>query len=167
MFLTNTLLGTRVQQQMGLPLEFISFGLMPGSMYKHWQNKGTFVVQHEKQSWGNDVVYGAIFLLRDDHFYIRAIDAFMACSKSMLNKNHINDVNHRITTAIIPISFPDEEAFCTLRYTERESIRAQTYVGNPKHPKITQQIYQGSRPNRILSGCDRAYTQLLREVLHE
>jgi hypothetical protein len=150
---------------MGLPLEFVTFAYMEGKMYRHWQNKGTFAASEGKNRWGNTIIYGALYLLRDFHFYIRTLDAYYLCSMSALHKNHVKDYMHRVTTQAIPISFQSVEQFQSLRYTEKEPQTVVAYLGNTKHPKINQRIYAPSKKYRIVQGIDVPnFTQLLREV---
>lgn len=133
-------------------------------MYKQWNAKDTFIIQDEKQRWGNNIVYGGLFLLRDFHFYIRNLDALHTCSLSLLGRNHDLDMEHRKLLPVIPISFDDVEEFVSLRYKENESILANVYVGNPKHPKIQQRVVKS---RRISQGINDHYIHLIREVFHE
>ena len=132
-------------------------------MYHHYQRKSTFVVHENKRSWGNDVVYGALFLLNDYHFYIRLLDSYLACSKSALMRNHSHDYHHRIKSKAIPISFESKEEFETLRYKEGEGVTCQLYVGNSNQPNINHQLQTRSR---IVDGVDKQhFKELIREVL--
>lgn len=152
---------------MRIPLEFISFGFMKGRLYTHFNhNARTFASnQANKKKWGNDVVYGGIFVLRDFDFYIRQLDAYHICSLSTLRKNHLHDLHHRVNCDVTPITFSDAEEFCSLRYQEKEPLEICTYLGNPNHPKINQRLH-GARPYRIVDGVDAPhFTQLIREVL--
>jgi hypothetical protein len=166
-FLTNELQDPRRHRELRVPLEFIRFGFVEGRLYHHYQNKGTFVVQNAKQRWGNDVVYGGLFLLHDFHYYIRTLDAYQGCSLSALMRNHSADLHHRHTLSITPITFSTMEEFCTLRYEEAEPILAHCYVGNLTQPKLTHQVHKRRMETRIVQGVDvPSYTELLREVLH-
>jgi hypothetical protein len=166
-FISNELLSSRVRHALRVPLEFISFAFIDGRMYQHVQNKGTFVVQQgAKKPWGNDVVYGALFLLNDFHFHIRSLDAYHSCSLSALGRNHTYDLHHRELVSTTPITFPDEEHFCSLKYKERENQRAFVYVGNPTHPNIIKRTSSRISGVRIVDGLDKThYKELLREVL--
>lgn len=167
-FLSNELQDPRWQRDFRLPLEFISFGFIRGKLFRHMRHNSTFVhVGDTKSVWGNDVVYGGIFLLRDFDFYIRTLDAYHLCSRSTLMRNHGNDLHHRVALAATPIVFHSMEDFCSLKYEERESIDVITYIGNPTNPKIIQRLRKRSRPQRIVQGVDRVhYKNLLGEVLH-
>jgi hypothetical protein len=136
-------------------------------MYNHVQNKGTFVVQQpQKRAWGNDVVYGALFILNDFHFHIRSLDAYFGCSLSALHRNHTYDVHHRIITPATQITFSSVEEFCSLKYKESQPTRAYTYVGNPTHPNIIKRTSSRINGVRITDGLDKPhYKELLREVL--
>ena len=148
---------------LNLPLEFISFAFIEGKMFTHQRYQGTFVVPSNKR-WGNTVVYGAIFLLRDYYFYIRTLDAYFACSKSALRKNHNNDLHHRHSISATPISFRTLDQFSRLQYTENEVINVQSYFGNTKHSKIKQRI-QARISYRIVDGLDKTnFTKLFMEV---
>lgn len=162
-FLSNELLSPRRQQDLRVPLEFITFAFVKGKMYNHYQNKGTFVVPQHGKGWGNDVVYGALFLLNDFHFHIRSLDAYHSCSLSVLLRNHTYDLHHRKVVQCVPITFHNVDEFCTLRYVEKEPIRAFTYLGNQTHPNIIMKL---SSRARITDGLDKPhYKELLREVL--
>lgn len=164
LFLSNELCSPSWQREMRLPLEFITFAHIKGKMYKHFRNNGSFVLESKKK-WGNDVVYGGIFLLKDFDFYIRILDAYQLCSLSSLYRNHKLDIHHRITTEATPISFSTVDEFERLMYKEREAIRVQTYVGNPNHPKIKQRLNK-TVSYRIYDGIDKKhFRELIREVL--
>lgn len=165
-FLSNELLSPRVRHILRVPLEFISFAFVEGKLYNHVQNKGTFVVPNNGRRWGNDVVYGALFVCNDFHFYIRSLDAYFSCSKSALNRNHTYDLHHRVDTYSTPITFPDVESFCSLRYKEGQAIRTYAYVGNPTHPNIIKRTSSHISKTRIIDGLDKhSFKELLREVL--
>jgi hypothetical protein len=166
-FISDKLLNPFIRKKMNIPLEFITFAIMEGVMYQQYRNTNTIVVRSSKQRWGNDVVYGAVFLLRDFHFYSRALDAYYLCSLSTLRKNHINDLNHRMVTSVTPITFHTIEELETLRYQEKETIKVSTYVGNTKHPKLTKRVHTPHTHYRLVDGVNKTAMQaLLQEVLH-
>jgi hypothetical protein len=165
-FLSNELMNPRMQLALKSPVEFIGFAFIEGKMYHHSRKKGTFVVQHHGQTWGNDVVYGALFLVNDFHFHIRALDAYQGCSYSALNRNHVYDLHHRITTHATPIYFQTKEEFSSLRYKEGEPLRVHAYVGNINHPNITKKLRSNHTGTRIREGLDKPnFIALLEEVL--
>lgn len=165
-FLSNELMSPRKARELHVPLEFIGFAFIEGKMYHHTRKKGTFVVQHHKQAWGNDVVYGGLFLVNDFHFHIRALDAYQGCSLSALSRNHVYDLHHRITTHATPIYFNSKEEFSSLRYKEGEPLRVHAYVGNINHPNITKKLRSNHTGARIKEGLDKPnFKALLEEVL--
>jgi hypothetical protein len=150
-------------RRLNVPLQFITFAFVHGKLYHHYKKKSTFVVQSNRRSWGNDVVYGALFLVNDYHFYIRSIDSYFACSKSILQRNHTYDLHHRINTLATPITFSSLDEFSSLKYKEGSEVRCEMYVGNPNQPKINQRLQSRAR---IIDGLDKQhFKELTREVL--
>lgn len=150
---------------MRIPLKFITFAYVKGKMYRGYRNQGTFIA-HGKREYGNDVVYGGIFLLEDFDFYIRILDAYGACSLSTLGRNHKLDLLHRHTVSATPISFSSIEDFSRLKYEEREEINVQTYLGNPTHLKINKRLIEVNASYRIVDGFDKKhFKQLIQEEL--
>lgn len=141
---------------------------MEGKMYKHFRNQSNFVIPMDsKRRWGNNAIYGGIFVLQDFDFYIRILDAYFACSQSSLIRNHKNDIHHRVTTQATPIYFNTLEQLATLQYREGEPIKVQTYMGNVHHPNISQRLNK-TVSYRLIDGIDAEnFTQLFREVTHE
>jgi hypothetical protein len=163
LFLSNEMMSPHWHRRSNVPLQFVSFAYVEGKMYHHKQRKGTFVVRKNLRSWGNDVVYGALFVLNDAHFYNRLLDSYQACSKSALLRNHSYDYHHRINAMATPIYFNDVEEFQSLRYREGEEVRCQMYVGNSNQPNINHQLQTRSR---IVDGVDKQhFKELIREVL--
>ncbi len=112
--------------------------------------------------WGNNVIYGAIYSLRDAPFYIRILDAYQLCSLATLKRNHINDMHHRIQVGAVPISFDSIDELERVKYKEREGVVVQTYVGNPNHPKINQRLNK-TNSYRVIDGMDDHIKQFIRE----
>ena len=139
LFLCNELCSPAKQKELNIPLRFISFAHIKGKMYNHFQNKSTFILQPDGV-WGNQVIYGAIFMLDDFHYYIRLLDAYHSCSKSVLHRNHSRDMHHRSSATATLISFDTVNELATLQYKERDKIAVQTYFGNTNHPKITSRL---------------------------
>lgn len=155
-FLSNELCNPDWHRKMRIPLKFITFAYIKGKMFKGWMNQSTFVA-HEKHHWGNDVVYGGIFLLEDFDYYITILDAYNACSMSTLGKNHKFDLHHRINTTATPISFSTIDEFSRLMYEELEEIDVQTYLGNPTHLKTTKRLNAKNISYRIVDGLDKKH----------
>jgi hypothetical protein len=80
-------------------------------------------------------------------------------------RNHINDIQHRVTINVIPIYFDTLNDLATLKYQEgKESVETQTYVANPNHPKIKSRI-GNHNSYRIYDGIDAInFKQLFWEV---
>ena len=167
-FLHNELMSTEVQRQMGIPMQFVSFAIAEGKMYKHYHNPSNFIIGlKETKQWGNKAVYGAIFLCKDFEFYSAILDAFHACSMSTLTTNHARDFHHRSEVNVIPISFDSLEDLSRLKYREKEAIKAQIYKGNVEHPKISCRL-NNHNSFRIIDGIDaRNFKQLYWEVTDE
>lgn len=165
MFISNELLSPKQQQNMHLPMTFICYAITNGKMYQHFRNDGTFVVNYGK-SWGNSVVYGAIFDVGDYDFYIRILDGYHQCSKSLLGHNHSKDVHHRIDTKASPIYFDSLLELEALKYMERQPIDVQMYTGNLNHPKIKQRLDK-TISYRIVDGIDNNFANLFREENNE
>ena len=125
-------------------------------MYLHWNNAGTFVILPNQygKPWGNQSVYGSIYLCKDFDFYSRSLDAYQVCSKALLGKNHIRDMHHRVCENIKLITFlsPNLES---LHYREGETIQAELYVGNKNHPKISRRFKSRHWRYRIVEGFDK------------
>ena len=162
-FLSNELLDQSRTQSLGVPLQFITFAHIEGKLYKHFRNEGTFVSTHGKV-WGNRVVYGAIYAVQDFDFYIRTLDSYHQCSRSLLRGNHVNDVHHRLETKATPISFKTINELERLQYKEREAIRVFAYYGNLNHPRIKQRLNK-TVSYRLIHGMDRHFSKLIREVI--
>lgn len=160
-FIGNELLDKSKRDKLSMPLEFITYAFVEGKLYKHYNNDGTFILQHGK-AWGNDVVYGAIFALKDASFYIRLLDSYHQCSLSVLMRNHSRDIHHRTEQMATPISFDSLDDFVSLKYRERSQVEVHVYTGNPNHPKINQRLNK-TVSYRISSGVDKHFTKLFRE----
>ena len=167
-FLTNELLSPTLRMKMNLPISFINFGIIEGKMYSHQGKHGTFcLLPGITKRWGNNVVYGAIFLLQDFDFYSRILDAYHICSMSTLLKNHQYDIHHRVEVKVIPIFFDTLDEFARIKYKESgDAIQVQTYIGNKNHPKIKQRIRQvKANSYRIIDGVDKKhFKELFGEV---
>lgn len=161
-FLSNELMNPSWQRELRVPLEFINFGFVEGKMYYMPQRKSTFNLVDVQDKWGNTVIYGAFFLIRDYHYYIRALDAYMFCSKSALGRNHVYDMQHRINVEGTQIAFRTTEDFCKLKYQEVQSIVCEMYVGNTSHPKLNHRL---THRHRVTDGLDtHNFKELIREV---
>jgi len=161
-------MNSAVQKEMKLPLQFITFAIAEGKMYKHYHNPSNFILDlDETKRWGNDVIYGALFLCKDFEFYATILDAYHVCSLSTLATNHTNDIHHRGEVGVTPISFESLDDLSRLKYEEKQPVKAQIYKGNIKHPKISSRVY-ANNPYRIIDGIDaKNFKELYWEVQNE
>lgn len=113
-----------------------------------------FNLKHDAivRRWGNMLVYGAIFILRDFDFHIRTLDSYHICSMSTLMRNHKKDLHHRYKVLTTPITFDNLDDFSRLKYDEKKEIEAYAYFGNPNHHRIKPRVK--SKIHRIISGID-------------
>lgn len=165
-FLANELQHPRWHRELNLPLEFVAFGITQGRMYHHFRNKGVFILPPDvKRPHGNRVVYGSIYILHDFDYYIRILDAYHMCSLSSLHRNHDFDTHHRVISDITPIHFDTLDELERLLYRESELVKAHTYFGNLKHPKIKQRLKSKKHSNRIYDGvCKQSFLEQYWEV---
>lgn len=162
MFISNEILGVEKRTQLRIPMTFISFGIIEGKMYRHFRNRGTFIVKDEG-NWGNRVVYGGIFAISEFNFYISLLDAYHQCSMSTFRFNHNKDVHHRSIEEVTPIHFNSIDELERLQYRENSPINAHVYLGNKNHPKIKQR-FNKKTSYRIIDGVDEHFIELYREV---
>ena len=163
-FISNKFINPTICQEFSLPLEFIRFAQIKGKMYYHVRNQDTFVVQDFNRKYGNNVIYGAVFLLNNFEFYIRQLDAYFACSLSSLGVNHKLDTHHRLAVETTPISFSTVDQFERLLYSEDEPITCHAYLGNLNHPKIETRVKQEKTSHRIPHGIYiKHFNKLIRE----
>lgn len=162
-FISNRMLNPEFRDNLKLPLHFVSFAVWKGHLYKNYIIKDTFMMRSRFST--EDVVYGALYILDDADFYIRTIDSFMLCSKSILRRNHEKDHNHRITEEVTPIAFDTIEQLDRLMYRENEPVRATLYVGNPTHPTISR-LSKAKGRKRIINGVNKEpLLKLIEEVM--
>lgn len=155
LFIYNELLNPYTYNNLRIPLEFISYGIIDGKMFRHFNNKGVFILPYDHQKiWGNTKIYGALFLCKDIDFYINILDAYHVCYKDKLKRNHINDMHHRYLVEVTPIYFNSIDDLARLKYRESDmTIQANAYFGNPDHPKIKSKIGK-TQSYRVIDGID-------------
>lgn len=154
------------QNELKLPLTFVCFAILRGSLYKFPHT--SLNVTHKKP-FGNSAVYGAVYILQDDYFHIRTLDAYHLCTKDALGDNHKLDHAHRLHVQVNPILFKTMEDLDRLIYDEMESIDVQAYVANPKHPTTNKRVRRNNGTNyRIYNGIvAQAFKQQHRGIAHE
>ena len=164
-FLSNELLSPTTRMSMRLPLTFVTYAIIEAQMYSNVGNDGVVNVV-QSYTWGNNVVYGAIFQLGDPDFHLRTLDAMHQCSLSTLRRNHVLDTQHRVTLQATPISFSSIDALERLMYAERSSIEVQAYIGNLKHTKLNRRI-KNTNSKRIMDNIlVEPFLELVREETH-
>ena len=166
-FLYNELMNPDVFSSMQIPLEFIAFGITDAKMYSQAFGGGNFIVPLDtNKKWGNDKVYGALYILKDVRFYLGILDAYHACSYDKLRRNHFMDIHHRHEIDVTPIFFNSLDDLSRLKYREGTTIPAVAYMGNIKHPKINLRV-SSSQSRRIIDGIDPLnYKKQYMEVLN-
>ena len=163
LFLSNELISPTKRDEMRLPLHFVTFAHIEAQMYTNVRNDGVINIIQER-TWGNNVTYGAVFLLDDFDYHIRTLDAHHLCSLSSLRRNHVLDTQHRVELHATPISFDTIDDLERLLYEEREPVLVQAYIGNLNHPRIHRRI-KSTRSERIIDNIMGAqFLELHREV---
>lgn len=108
-----------------------------------------------KSFYGNNVVYGALYVLTDEFFHLRTLDAYHLCSLSSIGRNHDLDLTHRTKGPCTPIYFKSLDELDRLLYEEGQPIEAMYYVANPSHPTTQYRVRRITYANyRILNGID-------------
>lgn len=134
-------------------MDFVCFAHTDGKMYRY--NGNTFLVKGVG-SHGNSVVYGALYVLHDEYYHIRTLDALFNCSLSGLGRNHKLDMQHRQREVITPIQFDSLDELSRLLYRELESVEVEMYVANKEHPIVQKRIRQTQKYNfRIKDGINK------------
>lgn len=154
-FLFNEFMCKELQDDLRLPLTFVAFAHVDGKLYSHHMNRSCFITTSGKRTWGNSVIYGALYHLEDAHYYYGLLDAYHSCSMSSLYRNHNNDLHHRISMNATPIHFNTLDELARLQYIESEITTCHAYVGNPIHPKIQQRIKPTKWSYRLIDGIDK------------
>lgn len=169
MFISSELMNPEKQRLMKLPLNFISFAIVEGKMFKNHGGKGSFTVGLDKVSCRNGTVtYGAIFALSDFNFYISVIDAYMNCSKSRLLRNHSMDMNHRKLLPVKPIVFTSLQHLSRLMYNENKPINVHVYMGNIDNAKVNRRINEKKTTYKVKDGIDAInFKKLYKEVTND
>lgn len=143
LFLSNELINPHQRKLFNVPLEFIGFAYVKGKMYKHYNSKNVFTIPidvSKTRAWGNNLIYGGLYILKDYDFYIQILDAYHSCSMYNLFRNHNKDIHHRVETVATPISFNTLNELSRLLYKELNEVEVVTYFGNTTHPKIKQRV---------------------------
>ena len=163
LFISNELLSSAHAELLRVPLVFVSVAHIRAKLYKHFRNQGTFALCGGAE-WGNRVVYGAIYAIEEFDFYIRQLDSYHQCSRSLLGENSKFDLHCRYVVQATAITFSTTDELERLQYKERTKLDVYAYLGNREHPRIKQRLNK-STSYRIIDGVDENLGGLIKEVL--
>ena len=167
-FICNELINPVLRKTLNIPMQFITFATVEGKLYSHFNNTGMFYVPPGRDMlWGNSKVYGAIFLIKDYFFYVDLLDAYHACSKNKLSRNHIKDIHHRVDVVATSIRFKTIEELNRLKYREGVDTQVVSYIGNIKHPKINQRFLTTHNYRKVNGVYEKGFLKQFREVQNE
>ena len=153
-FLYNELLNEDYQKQLRLPLEFICFAYIEGTVLYDIKNKYYAVKENTlRKTKKNNKVYGALYILHNSEHFLRVLDATFVCSKGIIGSNHKLDLFHRVKEKAVPIHFKTVEEFLKIKYNEGEGLDIITYLANPNNELIKSNVKNTVR-NREVSGLD-------------
>lgn len=164
-FVCNELINPEMQKMLNIPMEFITFAITNGKMYRHYGSNNVFLIPPGRdKEWGNTKVYGAVYLVKDYFFYVDLLDAYHMCSKNKLSYNHSKDTHHRISIDVTPIRFKSIEELNSLKYREGSDVQVISYIGNVKHPKIEKRFLT-TKNYRVVNGVyEKGFLKQFREV---
>lgn len=151
-FLSNELINKEIYEELKIPIEFISFAYVENcKFYRYKKTKIIIKGGDINRKWGNDRVYGAIFLIKN-MYYIRVLDAYNACSLSRIFLNHPYDLNHREIGQATLIEFNTLNDFARYKFKEKANIDCWIYYGNTKCKKLKKTLKDTRY--RITEGVD-------------
>ena len=160
-FLSNELLQRERREKLKLPLFFVQYARIEAKMYRY--RRTTFLIPHGKNKrWGNDFVYGALFLLDSADFYIRQLDSYYGCSRSLLKTNHKKDMYHREVVMATPIFFDSLHDLGVMKYREGNELQVHCYFGNVSHRAFKKRIHS-TTSRRVIEGIDKHSFKILYE----
>lgn len=163
-FLYNELLDRELRDAMCLDGTFVSFAYIEDVKMYQLDIENVTVVKYDDvtQGYGNNKVYGAIYMLNDRE-YLRYINAYMLCSNSVLGGNHKYDTNHLYKMEATVISFDTLDQLARLRYNIISKVEVFTYLGNIEKEEVTNRVRQSRY--RIASGMleDSFFNEWLKE----
>lgn len=146
-FLSNELQSPLAQKKLHLNLMPISPAMVFGKMYLN--NRKPFIVEKNGKHSGSRVVYGTLYSVNDFEHYSRVLDALHDCSLALIGRNHILDLQHRIKSDIILISFDNIEQFKNAKAVELGTVNVYIYVGNKLHPTINKKLTSTKHSYRV------------------
>ena len=129
----------------------ITIALSEGKMWN--MGLDTVVTTQGSRAWGVNNVYGMVYHLPDNQYYLRKLDAYYNCSLSALLRNHSRDINHRTKIKVIPLALETLEVLASHRYElNSEPVEVWTWNANKSLPSVQRRLRLAT--NRIHSGCN-------------
>lgn len=128
----------------------ISMGIADGKMFN--MGGSTITTNNFRSSWGGNNLFGMIYHVPDNQFYLRKLDAFYNCSLSALYRNHTKDNNHRAQIEVIPILPKSLDSLSRHTYELNNPIKAWAWMANIDLPSVSRRINRDC--NRVRPGCN-------------
>jgi len=149
-FISDSLMTTTTQRLLKI-YDFlpISIGIAEGKM---WSITPDTMYTQGQKPWGGNNIFGMIYYLPDNNFYLRKLDAFYDCSLSALLNNHIRDMNHRKKINVIPIAPITLDDLSRHKYKLRNPMQVWGWVANQNNPHVLNRIKYDQ--NRIRPGAN-------------
>lgn len=157
-FLSDEFQLKSTQESTNIPLNPLSPAFVYAKMYRMGR-KRFLLPSGTNKKMGSRVVYGTLYSINDFEHWSRALDALHDCSKSLLKRNHIKDMQHRVRGNCTLIRFDSIEDFLIGRVYEVGTFEVQMYLGNINHPKIKQKISHKKHSYRVPSGTHAGFLE--------
>ena len=160
--ITNNLQSPKKRNRHLIPAEPLGIAMMEARMYEY--RGDSFIATPSNKPWGNSVVYGTLYHIKDFEHWSRALDAYHDCSLSLIGRPHELDLQHRVECDIVLINPRNKESLLSLDYTELTTTKAFVYIANLAHPKIKQRVDYSKHRYRIQSGLRTALLEQWEEI---
>ena len=129
----------------------MSLGIINGKMWN--MSLDTIVtLPGSTRAWGSDNIFGMIFYIPDNQFYLRKLDAFYNCSQSALYRNHLRDINHRVELDVTPIDPKSLDELSRHMYNLNKPVKCWAWVGNQSNKLVRNRVKRDN--NRVNPGCN-------------
>lgn len=161
--LYNSLCTTELLDKLKIKYTFIGYGYFTGALYVYYNDYYALPYKSPvKNHRGFNKVFCKIYII-DDLYYMKQLDAYMRCSKSMLKKNHdIMDLTHRTKMKVTPIFFTNISDFIHLNYKEGDEVEIETYIGNINNSRVVSMINKNNKHR-----CESPSHYIIEEVYNE
>lgn len=157
-FLTNNLQSPSTRRKYLLQAEPIGIGILHAKMYN--QRGDTFCAETSNKAFGNSVVYGTLYHIKNFEHFKLALDAYHDCSLSLIGREHVLDLQKRVERDIILINPRDTDSLLNLDYMEKTTVKSHVYLANTTHQTISKKINCTNSVYRVQSGlCQSLITQ--------